>query len=224
MDEEIIKKVNLQIAQMIDHTLLKPEATQEEIGKLCEEAKKFHFATVCVNPTNVSFAANLLKGSGVGVDVVVGFPLGAATSKVKAIEAQDAIANGATEIDMVINIGAIKSGNYELVLNDIKTVREATKGYILKTILETSLLTDKEIVKACELAKEGGADFVKTSTGFGSGGATIKDVRLMRKTVGPTIGIKAAGGIHTQEEATQMIEAGATRIGASAGIAIATGK
>jgi len=158
------------------------------------------------------------------VDVVVGFPLGAATSKVKAIEAQDAIANGATEIDMVINIGAIKSGNYELVLNDIKTVREATKGYILKTILETSLLTDKEIVKACELAKEGGADFVKTSTGFGSGGATIKDVRLMRKTVGPTIGIKAAGGIHTQEEAKQMIEAGATRIGTSAGIAIATGK
>jgi len=219
-----IERVDSQIARMIDHTLLKPDATQEQIGKLCEEAKKFHFATVCVNPANVSLAAKLLKGSDVGVAVVVGFPLGATTSIIKAMEARDAIANGATEIDMVINIGALKSGNYELVLNDIKAVREATRGYILKTILETSLLTDEEIVKACQLAKEAGADFVKTSTGFGSGGATVKVVRLMRETVGPAMGVKAAGGIHTQEEARQMIEAGATRIGASAGVAIATGK
>ncbi len=224
MDQKTTKKVNLQIARMIDHALLKPDATQKQIEKLCEEAKKFHFATVCVNPVNVSLAAKLLRGSDTGVDVAVGFPLGASTSMVKAIEARDAIANGATEIDMVMNIGALKSENYELVLNDIKAVRKATRGHILKIILETSLLTDKEIVKACGLVKKADADFVKTSTGFSPGGASVRDIKSMRKTVGPTIGIKAAGGIHTQDEAKRMIGAGATRIGASASVAIVTGK
>ncbi|MDI6641273.1 MAG: deoxyribose-phosphate aldolase [Elusimicrobiota bacterium] len=209
---------------MIDHTLLKPNATQEEIGKLCEEAKKYGFASVCVNPAYVSMCASLLKNTGIRVCTVVGFPLGATTPTVKAIEARDAIANGADEIDMVINIGALKSGNYQLVLDDIKAVREATKGKILKVILETAYLTRDEKIKGCLLAKEAGADFVKTSTGFGPSGATVEDIMLMREAVGPTMGIKAAGGIRTLEDAKKMVEAGATRIGASASVAIVTGK
>lgn len=212
------------IAHMIDHTLLKPNATQEEIGKLCEEAKKFCFASVCVNPSYVPMAAQLLKGSGVKVCTVVGFPLGSTTPTVKAIEARDAIANGADEIDMVINVGALKSGNSQLALDDIKAVREATRGKVLKVILETSLLTREEKIKACQLSREAGADFVKTSTGFSSGGATVEDIQLMRQTVGPQMGIKASGGVRDLEFAKKLIAAGATRIGASASVSIATGK
>ncbi|MFN3966211.1 MAG: deoxyribose-phosphate aldolase [Endomicrobiia bacterium] len=209
---------------MIDHTLLKANATQEEIGKLCEEAKKYGFASVCVNPAYVSLCSQLLKATAIKVCTVVGFPLGATTPTVKAIEARDAIANGADEIDMVINIGALKSGNYQLVLDDIKAVRDATRGKILKVILETAYLTKEEKIKACLLAKEAGADFVKTSTGFGPSGATVEDIILMRETVGKTMGIKASGGIRTAEDAEKMIKAGATRIGASASVAIVTGK
>lgn len=212
------------IAHMIDHTLLKPNATQEEIGKLCEEAKKFCFSSVCVNPTYVPLAAQLLRGSGVKVCTVVGFPLGSTTPTVKAIEARDAIANGADEIDMVMNVGALKSGNEQLVLDDIRAVREATRGKILKVILETSLLTKEEKIKACKLAKKAGADFVKTSTGFSSGGATVEDIALMREVVGPEMGIKASGGVRDYEFAKKLVKAGATRIGASASVAIATGK
>ncbi|MEW6040703.1 MAG: deoxyribose-phosphate aldolase [Elusimicrobiota bacterium] len=204
----------------MDHTLLKANATQEEIGKLCEEAKKYHFASVCVNPGYVSMCSNLLRGSGVRVCTVIGFPLGATTPTVKAIEARDAIANGADEIDMVINVGELKSGNYQLVLDDIKAVREATKGKILKVILETAYLSKEEKIKGCLLAKDAGADFVKTSTGFGPSGATVEDIKLMRQTVGPLMGIKASGGIRTTEDAKKMVEAGATRIGASASVAI----
>ena len=183
------------IARMIDHTLLKPNATQEEVGKLCEEARKFCFASVCINPSYVPLAAQLLRGSGVKVCTVIGFPLGSTTPTVKAIEARDAIANGADEIDMVLNVGAMKSGNYQLALDDIQAVRDATRGKVLKVILETSLLTNPEKVKACELSKQAGADFVKTSTGFSSGGATVEDIQLMRQTVGPQMGIKASGGV-----------------------------
>ena len=211
-------------APLIDHTLLKANATQEEIGKLCEEAKKFGFASVCVNPAYVSLCSQLLRGSGVKVCTVIGFPLGATTPTVKALEARDAIANGADEIDMVINIGALKSGNYQLVLDDIKAVREATRGKILKVILETAYLSREEKIKACELAKQAGADFVKTSTGFGPSGATVEDVRLMREVVGPAMGVKASGGIRSTEDAQKMVAAGATRIGASASVAIVTGQ
>jgi len=219
-----IEKMDSKIARFIDHTLLKPEATQEQVEKLCEEAKKFDFATVCVNPGYVSLAAGFLKSSNIGVCAVVGFPLGATTSNIKAIEAKETINNGATEIDMVINIGALKSKNYKLLLNDIKEVRETTQGHILKTILETGLLTEDEIVKACQLAKEAGADFVKTSTGFGPGGATVKIVKLMHQTVGPNMKVKASGGIRTRRKAWAMIKAGASRIGTSSGVAIVTGK
>ena len=212
-----------EIASMIDHTLLKANATQEEIGKLCEEAKKFGFASVCVNPAYVALASELLKDSPVKVTTVVGFPLGATTPTAKAIEARDAIAAGADEVDMVINIGALKSGNFSLVLDDIKGVREATRGKILKVIIETALLTKEEKIKACELAKQAGADFVKTSTGFSTGGATVEDVRLMREVVGPSMGVKASGGIRTLEDAHAMKQAGATRIGASASVKIVTG-
>jgi len=209
-------------ARYVDHTLLKPNATQEEIGKLCEEAKTFCFASVCVNPSYVALSAQLLRGSGVKVCTVVGFPLGSTTPTVKAIEARDAIANGADEIDMVINIGALKSGNDIVVYDDIKAVRDATRGRVLKVILETSLLSNEEKVRACTAAKKAGADFVKTSTGFGGGGATVEDVKLMRETVGPLMGVKASGGIRDAKIAHDMIAAGATRLGTSASIAIVT--
>ena len=209
-----------QIASMIDHTLLKADATQEQIGKLCEEAKKYHFASVCVNPGYVSLASKLLRGSGVKVCTVIGFPLGATTATIKVIEARDAIANGADEIDMVINVGALKSGNDKLVFEDIKSVREATIGKVLKVIIEAASLTDEEKVRACELAKRAKADFVKTSTGFGPGGATVKDIMLMRKVVGSEMGVKASGGIKNAESAEEMIKAGATRLGTSASISI----
>ena len=210
-------------ASMIDHTLLKPEATKSQIEKLCEEAKKYEFASVCVNPTWVNLSSTLLKGTNVKVCTVIGFPLGATTSDVKAFETKNAIENGAEEIDMVINIGALKDGDYDLVRDDIKAVVEAANGTLVKVIIETALLTDEEKIKACELSVEAGADFVKTSTGFSTGGATVEDVALMRKTVGPTIGVKASGGVRSLEDMQKMIEAGATRIGASSGVAIMQG-
>ncbi|MCG2725600.1 MAG: deoxyribose-phosphate aldolase [Elusimicrobia bacterium] len=209
---------------MIDHTLLKANATQEEIGKLCEDARKYCFASVCVNPAYVMLANRLLRGSSVKVCTVIGFPLGSSTPTIKAIEARDAIANGADEIDMVMNIGALKSGNDSLVLDDIKAVRSATCGKILKVILETSYLSKEEKIRACILAKEAKSDFVKTSTGFGSGGATVEDIALMRETVGLEMGIKASGGIKDANVAQAMIKAGATRLGTSASIAIISGK
>jgi deoxyribose-phosphate aldolase len=213
------------IAKMIDHTALKADTTKEQIIKLCEEAKEYNFASVCVNPTWVETAASLLKGSGVDVCTVIGFPLGANTPETKAFETKDAIEKGATEVDMVINIGALKSGDYDLVERDIKAVVDAAKGKALtKVIIETSLLTDEEKVKVSEIAVKSGADFVKTSTGFSTGGATAPDVALMRKTVGPDIGVKASGGVRDLAGAEAMIKAGATRIGASAGISIVQGK
>ncbi len=210
------------VSRFVDHTLLKPNATQEEIGKLCDEARAYCFASVCINPSYVALAAQLLRGSGVKICTVVGFPLGSTTPTVKAIEARDAIANGADEIDMVINVGALKSGNDAVVLGDMQAVREATRGRVLKVILETSLLSREEKVRACLLAKKAGSDFVKTSTGFGGGGATVEDVRLMRETVGPLMGVKASGGIRDAKAAEQMIAAGATRLGTSASVAIVT--
>lgn len=211
-----------EIAHIIDHTLLKPDATQAQIAQLCHEARKYGFAAVCVNPANVKLVAQLLKGSSVAVCTVVGFPLGATLTEVKAYEAQKAIEDGATEIDMVINIGALKSKDYDLVKRDIATVVRTCHNNeaICKVIIEAALLTDEEKIKACQLAKEAGADYVKTSTGFGPGGATVEDVALMRRVVGPKMGVKAAGGIRTFEAARQMIKAGATRIGASAGVKI----
>ncbi|RTR35325.1 deoxyribose-phosphate aldolase [Robertmurraya yapensis] len=212
------------IAKYIDHTLLKADAKKEQIETLCQEAKEFNFASVCVNPTWVGLASEMLNGTGVDVCTVIGFPLGANTPETKAFETKNAIENGATEVDMVINIGALKSGNIELVEKDIRAVVEAAKGKALtKVIIETSLLTDEEKVTACELSVKAGADFVKTSTGFSTGGATVEDIRLMRKVVGPEIGVKASGGVRNAEDANNMIEAGATRIGASSGIAIVKG-
>jgi len=210
------------LAGMIDHTLLKPDATSDKIAQLCFEAKKYHFASVCVNPTHVKLCAELLKDSDVKVCTVIGFPLGATSPEVKAFETQNALDNGATEIDMVINIGALKAGETELVARDIRSVVEVAHkaGALVKVIIETALLTDEEKVVACLLAKEAGADFVKTSTGFSGGGATVHDVALMRRTVGPSLGVKASGGIHTHEEAAALVAAGATRIGASAGVKI----
>ena len=210
-------------AAMIDHTLLKAEATRDQIKKLCEEAKQYGFASVCVNPTWVKYAAELLDGAESVVCTVIGFPLGANTSAVKAFETKDAIANGASEIDMVINIGAMKNGEFDLVREDIKAVVDAANGTLVKVIIETSLLTDEEKVKACELAALAGADFVKTSTGFSTGGATAEDIALMRKTVGPEIGVKASGGVRSLEDMKLMVENGATRIGASSGVAIMNG-
>ena len=213
------------LAGMIDHTLLKPDATADKIAQLCFEAKKYHFASVCVNPTNVKLCAELLRGSDVKVCTVIGFPLGATSTDVKVFETKDAIQNGATEIDMVINIGALKAGDNELVAHDIREVVRAAHAAdaLVKVIIETALLTDEEKIIACLLAKEADADYVKTSTGFSSGGATVHDVALMRRTVGPTLGVKAAGGIHSHEEAEQLVAAGATRLGASAGIKIIQG-
>ena len=210
-------------AAMIDHTLLKAEATRDQIKKLCEEAKQYGFASVCVNPTWVKYAAELLEGAESVVCTVIGFPLGANTPAVKAFETKDAIANGASEIDMVINIGAMKNGEFDLVREDIKAVVDAANGTLVKVIIETSLLTDEEKVKACELAVLAGADFVKTSTGFSTGGATAEDIALMRKTVGPEIGVKASGGVRSLEDMKLMVENGATRIGASSGVAIMNG-
>lgn len=215
---------NEDIASYIDHTALKPGTTREEIIKLCEEAKKYGFASVCVNPANVAIASNLLRSSRVKVCTVVGFPLGATSTFTKAMETRDAIANGATEIDMVINVGALKSKDYELVKNDIARVVESASGNTVKVILETSLLTNEEKIKACELSKLAGADFVKTSTGFSTGGATVEDIKLMRETVGPSMGVKASGGIRDTATAMQMINQGATRIGASASVGIVKGE
>ncbi|QIZ09951.1 deoxyribose-phosphate aldolase [Priestia megaterium] len=213
------------IAAMIDHTLLKPEATRQQIESLCQEAKEYKFASVCVNPTWVGTAKELLQGSGVMVCTVIGFPLGATTSETKAFETKNAIENGAEEVDMVINIGALKDQNDELVEKDIRAVVEAAKGKAhTKVIIETSLLTNEEKIRACELAVKAGADFVKTSTGFSTGGATAEDIALMRKTVGPDLGVKASGGVRSTEDVQKMIEAGATRIGASSSIAIVKGQ
>lgn len=211
------------VAGYIDHTLLKPEATRAEIEKLCKEAREFKFASVCVNPTWVKDCAFILYGSPVKVCTVVGFPLGAATADVKAYEARRAIFDGATEIDMVINIGALKSGDDEIVKKDIALVTDASHEAcaIVKVIIETALLTDEEKVRACLIAKEAGADFVKTSTGFSKGGATVADIELMRKTVGGGLGVKAAGGVKDLAAARELIAAGATRLGASAGVRIA---
>lgn len=209
-----------ELARYIDHTLLKANATRDEIIKLCEEARDNTFASVCVNPTNVALAAKLLQGCPVMVCTVIGFPLGATSTFVKAMETRDAVANGATEIDMVINVGALKSKDYELVKNDIARVVEAANGNTVKVILENSLLNDEEKVKACELSKLAGADFVKTSTGFSTGGATLEDICLMRQVVGPNMGVKASGGIRDNETAQRMIQMGATRVGASASVAI----
>jgi deoxyribose-phosphate aldolase len=217
--------VPLDLARYIDHTLLKPEATREEIDRLADEAREFGFASACVNPIWVKRVAERLRGSDVKTTGVVGFPFGANTPEIKAMEARRALRDGAREIDMVINIGALKSGDYDLVERDIEKVVDAAheSGAIVKVILETAKLTDEEKVIAASLAKEAKADFVKTSTGFGGGGATVFDVALMRETVGPEMGVKASGGVHTAEEAEDMIAAGATRIGASAGVQIVSG-
>lgn len=213
------------LARYIDHTKLGPDVTGEQIDRLCDEALEYRFASVCVNPTWVRQCARKLRGSQVRVTSVVGFPLGANAPEVKMLETRRALRDGAREIDMVINIGALKAGDHDLVRKDVAKVVEACRevGAVSKVIIEAALLTDEEKVVACRLAQEAKADFVKTSTGFGPGGATVFDVALMRETVGPKMGVKAAGGIHSQEEAQEMIAAGATRIGASAGIAIVTG-
>lgn len=212
------------IARYIDHTLLKADATKENITTLCEEAKKYNFASVCVNPTWVEYASSLLKETPVKVCTVIGFPLGATTPEVKAFETKNAIDNGAGEIDMVLNIGALKDENFDLVERDIAAVCAAAKGKALvKVIIETSLLTDQEKENACKISKQAGADFVKTSTGFSTGGATVKDVELMRKAVGPELGVKASGGVRTIDDVHNLIHAGATRIGASSGVAIMEG-
>jgi deoxyribose-phosphate aldolase len=214
------------IAGMIDHTLLKPDATADQIAQLCYEARKFKFASVCINPTHVKLCAELLQGTQVRVCTVIGFPLGASSPEVKAFEAQTALEDGATEIDMVLNIGALKAGDLTLVARDIHEVVRVghAADAIVKVIIETSLLNDEEKVTACLLAKEAGADFVKTSTGFSGGGATVDDVNLMRRVVGPDMGVKASGGVRDFEDAQNMVQAGATRLGASAGVKIVQGQ
>jgi deoxyribose-phosphate aldolase len=210
------------LASLIDHTLLKPETTPDQVRRLCHEALEYGFASVCVNPFYVPLCAGLLAGSPVKVCTVVGFPLGANTSEVKAHEAQNAIAQGAGEIDMVINIGALKSGNLEVVRQDIESVVTAChpQGVLVKVIIETSLLSEDEKVHAGKLVVDAGADFIKTSTGFSTGGATVEDVTTLRQIVGPDIGVKASGGIRSFEDAAQMVKAGASRLGASAGVQI----
>lgn len=216
---------DLNLAGMIDHTLLKPDATADQIAQLCFEARKYGFASVCINPAWVELSAQLLKGSPVKVCTVIGFPLGATPPEVKAFETKNAIDHGATEIDMVINIGALKSRDLELVARDIRAVVTTAheRNILVKVIIEAALLTDEEKTIASLLAKEAGADYVKTSTGFASGGATVHDVALMRRAVGPEMGVKAAGGVRTYEDAENLIKAGATRIGASAGVKIIQG-
>lgn len=217
--------VPLDLARYIDHTLLRPDATASEIDTMCDEATQYGFASVCINPTWVKRAAERLRGSSVKVCTVIGFPLGATPPEIKAMEARRALRDGAREVDMVINIGALKSGDHDLVKRDIEKVVDAAHegGAIAKVILETALLTDEEKVVASSLARQAKADFVKTSTGFSGGGATVYDVALMRETVGPTMGVKASGGVRTLEDAEDMIAAGATRIGASAGVQIVGG-
>jgi len=207
-------------AKMIDHTVLKADATKEMVTIIIKEAIKYEFASVCINPTWVSYASEMLKDSNVKVCTVIGFPLGANTSAVKAFETKDAINNGADEIDMVINIGALKDKNYQLVEDDIRAVVEASDGKTVKVIIETCLLTEDEIVKASELAMNAKATFVKTSTGFSTRGATVKDVVLMKQTVGDVVEIKASGGVKTKEDLEAMVEAGATRIGTSSGVSL----
>ncbi|MEM7305148.1 MAG: deoxyribose-phosphate aldolase [Planctomycetota bacterium] len=213
------------LAGYIDHTLLKPDATLAEVDQICDEALRFEFASVCVNGTHVRRCAEILAGSPVRVCSVIGFPLGAMAPEVKAYEARRAVEDGACEIDMVLNVGALKSGQDDFVRRDIAGVAEVCHrlGAKLKVILETALLTNPEKTRACELAKSAGADFVKTSTGFSKGGATAEDVALMRRAVGPTLGVKASGGVRTADDVRAMVEAGATRIGASASIAIVEG-
>lgn len=209
----------MNINKLIDHTALKPNTNKESILKLIAEAKTYDFASVCVNPCWVALAHQELKNTDVKVCTVIGFPLGANTTEVKVFETKDAIEKGAQEIDMVINIAMLKDKEYDYVENEIHQVVEAAKDKaIVKVIIETCLLTDEEKIKACELSQKAGADFVKTSTGFSTGGATVHDIALMRKTVGAEMGVKASGGVHTHEEALAMVEAGATRIGASAGV------
>jgi deoxyribose-phosphate aldolase len=218
--------VPLDVAKYIDHTKLTPDPTASDIDQLCAEAAQFGFASVCINPTWVKRAANNLRGTAVPVCTVIGFPLGATTTEVKAMEARKALRDGAREIDMVINIGALKSGENEMVYTDIVKVVDAAHevGAVCKVILETGILTDEEKVIASALAKRAKADFVKTSTGFGYGGATVYDVALMRETVGPDMGVKASGGVRTADDAEDLIAAGATRIGASAGVQIVSGE
>ncbi|MGE3973048.1 MAG: deoxyribose-phosphate aldolase [Bdellovibrionales bacterium] len=218
--------INLQPSQLagyIDHTLLKPDATADQIRTLCEEAAQYHFATVCVNSSNVRLAAELLKNSTVKPIAVVGFPLGASTPKAKAFETLEAIRNGAQEIDTVVNIGALKSKDYKTVGDDIRAVVEAAGSIPVKVILETSQLNDEEKIIACALSVAGGAAFVKTSTGFAGGGATEEDIRLMRRVVGPNVGVKASGGVRDLETAKKMLAAGANRLGTSSSVAIVTG-
>lgn len=207
----------------IDHTLLKPETTRDQIDRIIEEAKTYHFKSVCVNPTHVEYAAQQLEGSDVLVCTVIGFPLGASTTETKAFETRDAIAKGADEIDMVINIGALKDGRDDDVQRDIEAVVEAAQGHTVKVIIETVLLTDEEKVKASELSKAAGAHFVKTSTGFAGGGATPEDVKLMKDTVGDALEVKASGGVRNLDDFKAMLDAGATRVGASAGVQIMQG-
>lgn len=210
----------MRLNKTIDHTILNPDATKDEVIKVIDEAKAYDFASVCLEPCWVTLAAERLADSEVKVCTVIGFPLGANTKTVKAFEAKEAVENGAGEVDMVLNVGALKSGEYDMVLEDMKAVREAAKDAVVKVILETCLLTDEEKKKACALAKEAGMDFVKTSTGFSTAGATTDDVKLMREAVGDAMGVKASGGIRDRETAEAMIAAGASRIGASKSIAI----
>lgn len=215
----------MKLERFIDHTLLKPDTTVEDIKKICEEAKEYNFFSVCINPSYVKLSKELLDGSDTKVCTVIGFPLGATTSEVKSFETKDAINNGADEVDMVINIGALKSGDYDLVKEDIQAVVDAADGQALvKVIIESALLTSDEIMTASKLSKEAGADFVKTSTGFNGGGATEEAVALMRMTVGEDLGVKASGGIRSREDALKMIEKGATRLGASSGVKIIQGE
>ena len=214
----------MNLNKYIDHTLLKPESTTSQIIKLCDEAKKYDFASVCVNPTHIALCAKELKGSTVKVCTVIGFPLGANTSEVKAFETKNAIKNGAGEIDMVLNIGALKEGNYELVKKDIKAVHDAANGTLVKVIFETCLLTNEEIVKACEICMEVGVEYVKTSTGFNKSGATFEVVKLMSDTVKGKCLVKAAGGVRCFDDALKMVnECGASRLGTSSGVAIMEG-
>lgn len=215
----------MELNRMIDHTILKADATEADVIRIIEEAKQHQFYSVCINPVWVALAAEKLQGYPVAVCTVIGFPLGANTSEVKAFETTDAIQKGADEVDMVINIGALKGQQYDVVQKDIEAVVAAAKDKALvKVIIETALLERDEIIKACELVKAAGADFVKTSTGFSTSGAKAEDVLLMRETIGPEMGLKAAGGIHTEAEAMSMVEAGATRIGTSAGVSIMSGQ
>lgn len=210
----------MKINKLIDHTILKPEAREADIRKLCEEARKYDFASVCVNPCYVPLCHSLLHDTNVKVCTVIGFPLGATSRHAKISETKESIFDGADEIDMVINIGKLKDGDDEYLLEEIKGIKHACGEHLLKVIIEACLLTDEEKVRACKLAKEAGADFVKTSTGFSSGGATAHDVKLMRDTVGPEMGVKASGGVRTKEDLNAMVEAGANRIGTSNGVAL----